>query len=86
MMVQKRMMQSVDSNQSDAVSLLSDLVMNLDPNDFYLRPPNKESKKYVKCKVYFFNKPDFIEIEMMQTDLTKDVIRHIMTMYRKSPL
>lgn len=76
-----------DSNSSlKETSLLSKTVMNLDPNDFYLRPPDKHSSKYVKCKIYFFNTPKYIEIEMSTEDISKDVIRHIMTLYRHSNL
>lgn len=66
--------------------MLSKTIANLDPNDFYLRPPEQQSVNYLKCKIFFFNSPDNLEIEISQTDLAKDVIRHIMTLYRKSHL
>lgn len=59
---------------------------NADPNDFYLRPPAKNSANYLKCKIFFFNTPQFLEIEISQHDLARDVIRHIITLYKKSPL
>ena len=90
MMTQKRKAAAStpgDSNSSlKETSLLSKTIMNLDPNDFYLRPPDKNSSKYVKCKIYFFNTPKCIEIEMSTDDVSKDVIRHIMTHYRHSNL
>jgi len=73
-------------NEEDEFSLLSKTLANLDPNDFYLRPPEKKSSNYLKCKIYFFNTPQFLEVEISQNDLAKDVIRHIMTLYRKSPM
>lgn len=70
--------------QEGQISKLSDWLENKDPNDFYLRPPDKNSSSYLKCKIYFFNSPQFLEIEVSQNDHAIDVIRHVMTLYRKS--
>lgn len=32
-------------------------LQSADPNDFYLRPPEKNNKDYLKCKIFFFNTP-----------------------------
>jgi hypothetical protein len=72
------------SNNEGVSSILSLTMQNLDPNDFYLPPPDKSSHLYLKCKIFFFNSPKQITIEIMQNDKAKDVIRHCMTLYRKS--
>lgn len=72
-------------NNPEVFSELSMTLESADPNDFYLRPPEKNNKDYLKCKIFFFNTPQFIEIEISQHDLAKDVIRHIITLYKKSP-
>jgi hypothetical protein len=79
------MPKAADNSEQEYSSALSRTIQNLDPNDFYVRPVEKTDSSYVKTKIYFFNSPSCLEIEISQNDLTKDVIRHIMTLYRKSP-
>lgn len=81
----KKANKAAGNDSREPVSLLSNTLQNLDPNDFYLRPTEKSDQSHVKTRVFFFNSPNFIDIEISQNDMTKDVIRHLMTLYRKSP-
>lgn len=55
-------------------------------HDFVLQTPEKGSRYYLKCSIYFFNTPCKLTIEVGQNELAKDVIRHILTLYRHSEL
>jgi hypothetical protein len=71
---------------SGFASELSETLEKQDPNDFVLRPPLKSSPNYLKCKIYFFNTPKFLEIEISQHDLAHDVVRHIITLYKQQEI
>lgn len=60
------------------------MLAETNPNDFLLQPPDKQSKTHLDCKIYFFNTPVHKNISVADTATTRDVIRHIMTVYRKS--
>lgn len=49
-------------------------------------PPEKTSKTYLETKIYFWETSQNIKIKISTTDVTFDVIRHIMTLYKQSPL
>ena len=51
-----------------------------------IQPPDKKSKLYLECKIYFWETSSCIKIKISQNDVTFDVIRHIMTLYKQSPL
>jgi hypothetical protein len=49
--------QNSGNNNPEIFSELSMTLESADPNDFYLRPPEKNSANYLKCKIFFFNTP-----------------------------
>lgn len=53
-----------------------------DPDAFIIQPPDKRSKLYLETKVYFWETPQMIKIKISSNDITFDVIRHLMTLYR----
>lgn len=66
-------------------SLLSTILEAQDPNAFVIQPPDKKSKNYLESKIYFWETSTCIKIKVSTIDITYDVIRHIMTLYRQSP-
>lgn len=66
-------------------SLLSNILEAQDPDAFVIMPPEKSSKTYLETKIYFWETSQSIKIKISTTDVTFDVIRHIMTLYKQSP-
>ena len=58
---------------------------NASKSDFVLQKPEPDSKYYLKCKIFFFDSPRMITVEISYNELARDVIRHAMTLYRHSP-
>ena len=66
-------------------SLLSTMLEAQDPNAFVIQPPDKKSKLFLESKIYFWETSQCIKIKVSTNDITYDVIRHIMTLYKQSP-
>ena len=49
---------------------------------FIIRPPPKNSRKYIKIVVYLFGTPKYIEIEVSTEDHASDIVKHIITLYK----
>jgi hypothetical protein len=67
-------------------SLLSNILEAQDPDAFVITPPEKKSKTYLETKIYFWETKESLKIKISTTDVTFDVIRHIMTLYKQSPI
>lgn len=50
-----------------------------------IQPPDRKSKLYLETKIYFWETSTCIKIKISTNDITYDVIRHIMTLYKQSP-
>ena len=62
---------------------LSEAMDNTTQHDFVLQKAQPGSKYYLKCQIYFFDTPQSIKIEIGWNEIVRDVIKHIMTLYRK---
>jgi len=69
----------------ESTSLLSNILEAQDPDAFVIMPPEKTSKTFLETKIYFWETSQSIKIKISTTDVTFDVIRHIMTLYKQSP-
>jgi hypothetical protein len=49
-----------------------------------IQAPEKHRSFYLESKIYFFNTPVHLTIKVSTKNLTIDVIRHIMTVYKHS--
>jgi len=65
-------------------SMLSAAMENSSSSDFVLQRPEPNSRYYLKCQIYFFDEPQSLKIEVGYNELTRDVIKHIMTLYRNN--
>lgn len=70
----------------ETTSLLSNILEAQDPDAFIIMAPEKTSKTYLETKIYFWETSQSIKIKISTTDVTFDVIRHIMTLYKQSPM
>ena len=77
--------QMVATSVENSNSLLSNILEAQDPDAFVIMPPEKTSKTYLETKIYFWETSQSIKIKISTTDVTSDVIRHIMTLYKQSP-
>ena len=68
-----------DLTVNSGLSLAMD---NTTQHDFVLQAPERGNRNYVECHIYFFDTPNNIRIEVGQNELARDVIKHIMTLYR----
>jgi len=57
---------------------------NTTQNDFVLQTPEPGSRYYLQCKIYFFDTESFLSIIVGYNELSRNVIKHIMTLYRHS--
>lgn len=57
---------------------------NTTQHDFVLQKPEPGSRYYLRCQIFFFDTPVNMVIEIGWNELVRDVIRHIMTLYRKT--
>ena len=64
-------------------SILTQAMENASASDFVLQKPQPDSRYYLKSQIFFFNSPSSIKIEIGCNELVRDVIKHIMTLYRK---
>ena len=53
-------------------------------NDYVIHAPDKKSKDYIKTRIYFFQTPEYLDIEISQKNIVGDVIKHILTLYQKN--
>ena len=65
-------------------SPLSLILESQDPNAFLIQPPDKKKKDFLESKIYFWETSTMIKIQISSNDITKDVIRHCMTLYKQS--
>ena len=65
-------------------SMLSNAMENTSSSDFVLQRPEPKSRYYLKCQIFFFDEPRSLTIEVGYNELTRDVIKHIMTLYRNN--
>ena len=65
-------------------SMMATAMENTTQNDFVLQKPEKNSRYYLKCEIFFFDEPRSLKIEVGYNELTRDVIKHIMTLYRNN--
>ena len=56
---------------------------NTTTSDFVLQKPTPSSRYYLNCQIFFFDTPKSLKIEIGWNEVVRDVIRHIMTLYRK---
>lgn len=56
---------------------------NTSQHDFVIQRCEPSNRFYLKSKIYFFDTPKHLVIEIGWNELVKDVVRHIMTLYRK---
>jgi hypothetical protein len=51
-------------------------------------PPDKFGKNFTRVKIFIGGKSpdDFIECELSKKHLVKDVIKHVLTLYRKNKI
>ena len=77
-----------DSMRTDLTqnSMLSQAMENTSHFDFVLQKPEHNSRYYLQCCIYFFDTPRSLTIEVGQNELARDVIKHVMTLYRHSAL
>ena len=73
---------SVKGGAPAPASFLSTILEAQDPDAFVIQPPDKKSKLYMESKIYFFETSTMIKIKISSNDITYDVIRHIMTLYK----
>jgi hypothetical protein len=71
------------AKESGVTSGLSEAMENTTQHDFVLQQPGESSRYYLACVIYFFDSPMRLKIEIGWNELVRDVIRHIMTLYRK---
>jgi len=62
---------------------LAEAMENTTQHDFVIQQCEPSSRYYLKSQIYFFDSPRKLKIEIGWNELVKDVIRHIMTLYRK---
>ena len=62
---------------------LSEAMESTSQHDFVIQRCEPGNRFYLKSKIYFFDTPASLTIEIGWNELVKDVIRHIMTLYRK---
>ena len=74
----------LNTKKTQTHSLLADMLQEQDPSDFVIQPPEKHRSFYLESKIYFFNTPVHLTIKISTKNLTIDVIRHIMTVYKHS--
>lgn len=67
------------------VSKFSEILDSQDPDAFVIQPPDRKSKLYLESKIYFWETSACLKIKISSTDITFDVIRHIMTLYKQTP-
>lgn len=65
--------------------MMSVILESQDPDAFIIQPPDKKSKMFLETKIYFWETSTCIKIKISTNDITYDVIRHIMTLYKQSP-
>ena len=53
-------------------------------HDFVLAKPERGNRYALSCSIYFFDSPLKIIINIGWNELIRDVIRHVMTLYRKN--
>lgn len=73
-----------DTKAAEPVSALSMILESQDPSAFVIQPPDKKSKLYLESKIYFWETSDCIKIKISSNDITYDVVRHLMTLYKQS--
>lgn len=56
----------------------------MNDDDFVISPPERRDPNYMAIKIYFFSKPDKLEIQISKKNLVADVINHILTMYKRN--
>ena len=64
------------------ISKFSEILDAQDPDAFIIQAPDKKSKLYLETKIYFWETPTSLKIKVSSSDITFDVIRHIMTLYK----
>lgn len=82
--VRKLPEQPKPSEPPQIVSKFSEILDAQDPDAFIIQPPDKKSKLYLETKIYFWETPASLKIKISSTDITFDVIRHIMTLYKQN--
>ena len=74
---------AITGSSSDLLnSMLSAAMENSSSSDFVLQRPDPKSRYYLRCQIFFFDEPRYLFIEIGYNELTRDVIKHIMTLYR----
>ena len=63
-------------------SMLSTAMDNTTQHDFVLQTPEPGSRYHLQCRIYFFDTPKNMMIEVGYNELSRNVIKHIMTLYR----
>ena len=71
---------------AEPLSALSTILDSQDPDAFVIQPPDKKSKLYLESKIHFWETSDCIKIKISSNDMTYDVVRHLMTLYKQSAL
>lgn len=51
---------------------------------YLIAPPPEDSTHFVKTKIYFFDSPLSMEIKISQKNFADQVIKHIMTLYKRT--
>ena len=51
-------------SQHKVESVLTDIMDKTTQYDFVLQKPEKNSRYYLKCRIYFFNTPKYLDIEI----------------------
>lgn len=62
--------------------MLSTAMDNTTQHDFVLQTPEPGSRYYLKCQIYFFDTPSNMILKVGYNEKTRDIIKHIMTLYR----
>ena len=80
---------SKKSSEQSKKSALTGLLLNDEDSelDFRLMPPDKftQAHLYVEFKIFIGGKePVFVKCELSRNYIVDDVIRHVLTLYRKS--
>lgn len=67
-------------------SVMSEQMLNQQgsDNDFIIAPPADSDPSSVKTRIYFFSTPKFIEIQISKKNKVEDVIKHIITLYKRN--
>lgn len=55
-------------------------------DDFLLPTPSEGDIKGIKIRIYLFSTPKFININIYKKSLVGEVVKHVMTLYRKDKL